>query len=56
MDEKTTLVAAALLACTECRRSSLDLSERWRLYVDTDEPVRTFAYCAECAEREFGRD
>jgi hypothetical protein len=56
MAENTKLIASASLTCTECRRAWLDPSERWRLYVDPDERLQTFAYCAACAEREFGRD
>jgi hypothetical protein len=55
MQEKTKLVtASAPLTCTECGRTWLNPSERWRLYVDPDERLQTFAYCAACAEREFG--
>ena len=56
MEENTKLVASAPLTCTECRRTWFDPRERWRLYVDPDEQLQTFAYCAACAEREFGRD
>jgi hypothetical protein len=56
MEENAKLVASAPLTCTECRSTWLDPSERWRLYVDHREPLQTFAYCAACAEREFGQD
>ena len=56
MEENAELLVSAALTCTECRRTWLDPSERWRLYVDPDEPLQTFAYCAACAAREFGPD
>jgi hypothetical protein len=58
MDEHptTTTVAQRPLTCQECERAWLDPVERWRLYVDSDEPRRTVAYCQACAEREFGHN
>jgi hypothetical protein len=43
------------LTCIECERSWIVPLERWRLYL-TDEPLpEAVLYCADCAEREFGR-
>ena len=53
--EQIAPVSIQVLVCQECRRPWLDPSERWRLYVDPDEPVQTVPYCQLCAEREFGR-
>jgi hypothetical protein len=54
MEKKLTMVSTRLLACQECGRPWLDPRERWRLYVDTDEPAQTVPYCPRCADREFG--
>jgi len=54
MEQKLTTVSTRLLACQECGRPWLDPRERWRLYVDTDEPAQTVPYCPRCADREFG--
>jgi hypothetical protein len=56
MEQKTTGVSTRLLVCQECKSPWLDAGERWRLYLDPDEPTQTVPYCQLCAEREFGRD
>jgi hypothetical protein len=56
MNERTTVVAGHPLQCEECRRPWLDGHERWRLYLDTEEPVRAVPYCPACASREFDPD
>ena len=56
MEQKTTAVSTRLLVCQECWRPWLNARERWRLYVDPDEPAQTVAYCQLCAEREFGQN
>ena len=57
MSDKTTVVPALLpLTCQECTRPWLDEGERWRLYVDADEPGCTVPYCPDCAAREFDCD
>jgi hypothetical protein len=53
---ESTVVAAQPLQCEECTRPWLDGHERWRLYLDTDEPVRAVPYCPACASREFDPD
>jgi hypothetical protein len=57
MSDKTTVVPAQLLlTCQECTRPWLDERERWRLYVDADEPGCAVPYCPDCAAREFDCD
>ena len=56
MNERTTVVAEHPLRCEECRRPWLDGRERWRLYLDTEEPVHAVPYCPDCASREFDPD
>ena len=53
MEIKPSLSPAVLLACEECHRPWLDSRERWRLYVDPDEPGHTVPYYPDCAAREF---
>jgi hypothetical protein len=43
-----------VLRCIECRRAWIDDSERWRVFLTTEEPREPVAYCPDCAEREFG--
>jgi len=43
----------ATLFCQECERPWLDAAERWRMYLDPEEP-RAVPYCPICSEREFG--
>jgi hypothetical protein len=45
-----------LIACQECGALWLDPAERWRLYLDTDEPPNAVPYCPVCAAREFDPD
>jgi hypothetical protein len=40
------------LECIECEWTVL--SERWRPYLTDDDPADAAAYCAVCAQREFG--
>jgi hypothetical protein len=56
MNDRTSVLSALLLSCQECRRPWLDERERWRLYVDADEPGSTVPYCPDCAAREFDGD
>ena len=56
MDIKPSLSGLLLLACQECRRPWLDQQERWRMYLDADEPPQAVPYCPECAAREFDGD
>jgi hypothetical protein len=53
MDDKLTIAPQRLLACQECRRLWLDPAERWRMYLDSDEPPHAVSYCPDCATREF---
>jgi len=55
MEPQTTLLSKRQLVCVECLRRWLDPHERWRLYLDPDDPECTVPYCQSCAEREFGR-
>jgi len=41
-------------ACIECGRAWLDGSERWRLYLTSDDPAEAVMYCSDCGKREFG--
>ena len=56
MDIKPSLSGVLLVACQECRRPWLDPCERWRMYLDADEPLQAVPYCPECAAREFDGD
>jgi hypothetical protein len=56
MQNETTALAERPLACEECRRPWLDPHERWRLYLDCDEPAHAVPYCPNCASREFDPD
>jgi RNase P subunit RPR2 len=48
-------IKRTVLVCIECGRAWLDgSSERWRLKITPDYPPETVAYCAKCAQREFG--
>jgi hypothetical protein len=53
MDDNATVLTERLLVCQECRRPWLDPHERWRLYLDDDEPRSAVPYCPNCASREF---
>jgi hypothetical protein len=41
------------LVCVECHRTSNEQARGWRLYLLTIER-ELFAYCPDCAAREFG--
>jgi hypothetical protein len=41
------------LRCLECGRSWVELSERWRTYLDCEDPPQPLTYCPDCARREF---
>ena len=56
MDIKPSLSPTLLLSCEECRRPWFDPCERWRLYLDDDEPANAVPYCPVCAAREFDPD
>ena len=56
MDIKPSLSPTLLLSCEECRRPGSDPYERWRLYLDPEEPGLTVPYCPDCAAREFDGD
>ena len=45
--------STARLTCLECGRAWAERSERWRLYLTSEEPPTALTYCPECAEREF---
>ena len=49
--ERTTLVER--VRCLECGRAWLEKSERWRVYLNGENPPRPLTYCPECAQREF---
>jgi hypothetical protein len=49
-------IGAYQLLCEECGRGWSDPTERWRLYLNHDDPPLAVAYCPGCAEREFGED
>ena len=46
--------SAARLTCLECGRDWTERSERWRLYLTTEDPPTSLTYCPACGEREFG--
>jgi hypothetical protein len=54
MAEPTSQQTRHTLECIECERDWTVLSERWRLYLTDDDPADAVAYCAVCAQREFG--
>ena len=56
MDTKPSLSPALLLVCQECHRPWLDPQERWRMYLDSDEPALAVPYCPAGASREFDED
>jgi hypothetical protein len=56
MDTTPSLTPTLLLVCVECRRPWLDPQERWRMYLDSDEPAHAVPYCPTCASREFDGD
>jgi hypothetical protein len=56
MDTTPSLSPALLLVCQECHRPWLDPQERWRMYLDSDEPALAVPYCPACASREFDED
>jgi hypothetical protein len=56
MDDKLTILRQQLLACQECHRLWLDPAERWRMYLDSDDPPHAVPYCPDCAAREFDAD
>lgn len=56
MDIKPSLSQVLLLVCEECRRPWFDPHERWRMYLDSDEPPHAVPYCPDCAAREFDGD
>ena len=45
-----------LIVCQECGQLWLDPAERWRLYLDDEEPANAVPYCPVCAHREFDPD
>jgi len=56
MEIKPSLTSELLFVCEECHRPWLDARERWRMYLDSDEPAHAVPYCPECASREFDAD
>ncbi|HYX75642.1 MAG TPA: hypothetical protein VE757_00575 [Gaiellaceae bacterium] len=56
MNDKALALPGQRLMCEECRRPWLDDRERWRLYLDPDEPAHAVPYCPACAAREFDPD
>ena len=54
MAEQSTPLVQRELTCIECRRTWLELAERWRVYLSDDDPPEAVAYCPQCARREFG--
>jgi hypothetical protein len=56
VETKHNLSSVLLLVCEECRRPWLDPHERWRMYLDTEEPPHAVPYCPNCAAREFDGD
>jgi len=56
MDTTPSISPVLLLVCEECRRPWLDSHERWRMYLDSDEPAHGVPYCPDCASREFDED
>lgn len=42
-----------LIVCQECSCPWLDPNERWRVYLDDEEPANAVPYCPVCAHREF---
>lgn len=56
MDTNEIALHKPLIACQECGALWLDPAERWRLYLDTDEPPNAVPYCPVCATREFDPD
>ena len=56
MDTNEIALRKPLILCQECGRLWLDPVERWRLYLDCDEPPNAVPYCPACAAREFDPD
>jgi hypothetical protein len=52
-DPQQALIQVRRLSCVECRRAWTDPSERWRIYLTSDEPPEPVLYCADCAAFEF---
>jgi hypothetical protein len=52
----TNTAATRQLSCQECCRPWLDPTERWRIYLTSDEPAQPVPYCPTCAAREFDPD
>jgi hypothetical protein len=52
-DPQQALTQVRRLSCVECRREWTDPSERWRVYLTSDEPPEPVLYCADCAAFEF---
>jgi hypothetical protein len=42
-----------ILHCTECGRGWEDPTERWRMYVTSDDPPESGVFCPRCAGEEF---
>ena len=47
-------VKSTSLTCQECGRAWVTNSERWRLYLTSDNPPQAVPYCPSCASDEFG--
>ena len=56
MDTNEISLHKLLIMCQECGSLLLDPTERWRLYLDDDEPANAVPYCPACAAREFDPD
>ena len=56
MDTNEIALHKPLIMCQECGSLWLDPTERWRLYLDEDEPANAVPYCPACAAREFDPD
>jgi hypothetical protein len=52
------VVVKRVLECAECGRQSEPGATGWRAYLGTEEEIgpedEVYAFCPECAEREFG--
>jgi len=52
-DHAENLTLVEPVRCLECGRSWLDVWERWRIYLSSENPPQPLAYCPDCAQREF---
>lgn len=52
-DSTEQTISIELVCCLECGRFWVEQSERWRTYLNAEDPPRPLTYCPDCAHREF---